>query len=60
MARTLILGVGNTLLSDEGAGVHALDYLRTHRCELAHTDLLDGGTLSLRNSTLLSLTVSCA
>ena len=42
---TLILGIGNTLLADEGTGVHMLDYLRRHHPELAVT-YLDGGTLS--------------
>lgn len=45
MAGTLVLGVGNILLTDEGAGVHALHYLEdTH--ELPNTTYLDGGTLS--------------
>lgn len=44
--KTLILGIGNTLLSDEGAGVHMLDYLRRHSLELSNATLLDGGTLS--------------
>jgi hydrogenase maturation protease len=43
---TLILGIGNTLLSDEGAGVHMLDYLRGHFPELPGISYLDGGTLS--------------
>ena len=45
MTKTLVLGIGNTLLSDEGAGVHAIHYLE----ENAHSEnleLLDGGTLS--------------
>lgn len=45
MTGTLVLGVGNILLADEGAGVHAMRYLEdTH--ELADTAFLDGGTLS--------------
>lgn len=44
--RTLILGIGNTLLSDEGVGVQMLDYLRRHHPELADIRMLDGGTLS--------------
>ncbi len=43
---TLILGIGNSLLSDEGAGIQALDYLREHYPELTDVALLDGGTLS--------------
>jgi hydrogenase maturation protease len=46
MIRTLVLGVGNTLLSDEGAGVHALNYLAQHYDDLPNTEFLDAGTLS--------------
>lgn len=43
--KTLVLGVGNTLLADEGAGVHAMHFLKDH-CEFPDTEFLDGGTLS--------------
>jgi len=43
---TLILGIGNTLLADEGAGIHMLDYLQRHYPELPDVTCLDGGTLS--------------
>jgi hydrogenase maturation protease len=43
---TLILGIGNTLLSDEGVGIHMLGYLREHFPELSGVSYLDGGTLS--------------
>ena len=43
---TLILGIGNTLLSDEGTGIHMLDYLCRHYPELPGVSCLDGGTLS--------------
>ena len=43
---TLVLGIGNTLLSDEGTGVHMLDYLRDHFPDLPGVEYLDGGTLS--------------
>ena len=43
---TLLLGIGNTLLSDEGAGIHALEYLRSHHPEIPGVRYLDGGTLS--------------
>jgi hydrogenase maturation protease len=42
--KTLVLGVGNTLLADEGAGVHAMDYLKNHYA-CTDTEFLDGGTL---------------
>jgi hydrogenase maturation protease len=44
--RTVVLGVGNTLLSDEGAGVHVVERLRGQWPDLAGVDFLDGGTLS--------------
>ena len=44
--KTLILGIGNSLLADEGCGIHMLDYLRRHHPELDNVTLLDGGTLS--------------
>lgn len=43
---TLVLGIGNTLLSDEGAGIHVLEALRERYPEPADTTYLDGGTLS--------------
>jgi hydrogenase maturation protease len=45
--KILVLGIGNTLLADEGVGVHVVETLR--RSQLAAQDdveLLDGGTLS--------------
>jgi len=43
---TLVLGIGNTLLSDEGVGVHALHYLQNNHPDLPNTTFIDGGTLS--------------
>lgn len=43
--KTLVLGVGNTLLADEGAGVHAMQFLRD-QYDLPDTEFLDGGTQS--------------
>ena len=40
----LILGVGNTLLSDEGFGIRALGYLATHYKWPQNATLTDGGT----------------
>jgi len=47
---TLILGIGNTLLTDEGAGIHALNRLQL-ACSNIHPEnsnlnFIDGGTLS--------------
>jgi hydrogenase maturation protease len=44
--KTLILGIGNILLSDEGIGVHTLNYLQTHYGHLNDINYVDGGTLS--------------
>jgi len=49
--KTLVLGLGNTLLADEGIGVHALEHLRQHIKQSSPDlenciELLDGGTLS--------------
>jgi hydrogenase maturation protease len=46
MPTTLILGIGNNLLSDEGIGVHVIDYLETHHADAMDVTYLDGGTLS--------------
>ena len=41
--KTLILGIGNILLKDEGIGIHAIEYLDIKEFP-AGVDLLDGGT----------------
>jgi hydrogenase maturation protease len=43
MNDTLILGIGNYLMKDEGVGVHFISYLEAHPIP-ALVDLLDGGT----------------
>jgi hydrogenase maturation protease len=43
---TLILGIGNTLLSDEGAGIHALNLMKETFDARSDLTFLDGGTLS--------------
>jgi hydrogenase maturation protease len=43
---TLILGIGNNLLTDEGVGVHVIRHLETHHPAIAGITYLDGGTLS--------------
>jgi hydrogenase maturation protease len=42
---TLVLGIGNTLLSDEGIGIHVVHRLADDAPDLQAT-LMDGGTLS--------------
>jgi hydrogenase maturation protease len=44
--KTLVLGIGNTLLTDEGVGVHVLQALESRLAHLSDVTLLDGGTLS--------------
>jgi len=43
---TLILGIGNTLLTDEGAGIHALNHLQEKCPDIPNLTFIDGGTLS--------------
>lgn len=43
---TLILGIGNTLLTDEGAGIHALNLLQSQYSNIPNLTFIDGGTLS--------------
>lgn len=50
MAGVLVLGIGNTLLSDDGIGVHVVNLLETHRRQAgldARIRLRDGGTIGL-------------
>lgn len=45
--KTLVLGIGNTLLTDEGVGIHVIHALSAVLpTELDDVELLDGGTLS--------------
>jgi len=48
---TLTLGIGNTLLSDEGAGIHALNFLQSKYPDIPNLTFLDGGTLSFTLAT---------
>jgi len=43
---TLILGIGNTLLTDEGVGIHALNRLESDYPDIPNLTFIDGGTLS--------------
>jgi hydrogenase maturation protease len=42
----LVLGIGNSLLSDEGVGIHVLNALAAGAALPDNVELLDGGTLS--------------
>ena len=44
--KILVLGIGNTLLSDEGAGIHALSLMKSTFAGHSGFTFLDGGTLS--------------
>jgi hydrogenase maturation protease len=44
--KTLVLGIGNTLLSDEGVGIHVIHALAAEAPSNDDVDYLDGGTLS--------------
>lgn len=46
LSNTLLLGIGNTLLCDEGAGIHALNLLQLYHPGLPNLTYIDGGTLS--------------
>jgi len=43
---TLVLGIGNTLLTDEGVGIHVINALEARFADADDVVLLDGGTLS--------------
>jgi len=45
--KTLILGAGNLLLSDEGLGVHFIRHLQAHYTLPADVEVFDAGTLGL-------------
>jgi hydrogenase maturation protease len=44
--KTLVLAIGNSLLTDEGVGIHALQALEKLHPELEGVTYMDGGTLS--------------
>ncbi len=45
--RVVVLGIGNTILSDEGAGVHAAAALRDAYALPPQVDVIDGGTAGM-------------
>ena len=51
LPRTLILGIGNTLLTDEGIGIHVLNELSAQNQFEGDVEYLDGGTLSFTLAT---------
>lgn len=45
--KTLVFGAGNLLLTDEGFGVHFIQYLQKHYRFPTDVELYDGGTLGI-------------
>ena len=43
---TLVLGIGNPLMQDDGVGVHAVQQLKAMYPNFPQVEFLDGGTLS--------------
>lgn len=54
--KTLILGIGNLLLSDEGVGVRAIEALESRWRFPPHITLMDGGTAGME---LMEAIASC-
>lgn len=46
MSNTLVLGIGNNLLTDEGVGIHVINHLVENFQDVDDITYLDGGTLS--------------
>ena len=44
--KTLVLGIGNPLMQDDGVGVYAVQRLQTLYPDLPQVEFVDGGTLS--------------
>ena len=44
--KTLVLGIGNPLMQDDGVGVHAIQRLKTMYPDSPQVEFMDGGTLS--------------
>ena len=53
--KTLILGVGNLLLKDEGVGIHVIRALEKETLP-AHVTLMDGGS-AIMNPVMHSMTI---
>ncbi|WP_428624322.1 HyaD/HybD family hydrogenase maturation endopeptidase [Sedimenticola sp.] len=51
---TLVLGIGNTLLTDEGVGVHVIRRLQEQYPDREDAVFIDGGTLSFSLAGLLA------
>ncbi|WP_265946981.1 HyaD/HybD family hydrogenase maturation endopeptidase [Dechloromonas sp. A34] len=47
MTKTVVLGIGNTLLSDEGVGVHVIEALEKAFLLPPDVEVIDGGTCAM-------------
>jgi hydrogenase maturation protease len=47
MKKVLVMGIGNTLLQDDGIGVHVTELFKSSQESRANLDVLDGGTIGL-------------
>lgn len=45
--KILVMGIGNTLLQDDGVGVHVTEQFKASRATDPNLDILDGGTIGL-------------
>jgi len=45
--RVLVMGIGNTLLQDDGIGVHVTELFKSSREPEPNLDVIDGGTIGL-------------
>jgi hydrogenase maturation protease len=45
--KVLVMGIGNTLLQDDGVGVHVSELFRSSREPDPNLDIVDGGTIGL-------------
>ncbi len=52
--KTVVLGLGNTLMGDDGAGIHAVEHLQANWSGLGHVEFVDGGTLSFTLTDILA------
>lgn len=52
--KTVVLGLGNTLMGDDGAGIHAVARLQASWRGIGDVDFVDGGTLSFTLTDILA------
>jgi len=57
--RILVLGIGNTLLADEGVGIVAMQALESQFSAREDMEFIDGGTLSFTLAVFISNAMPC-